>query len=497
MDLGTVKLASETNSEKFVSDPVWWFAGLALAVVGLYWPSVASLWQRWQPDPSYSHGVLVVAVSAWLVWREARAGRLSGATPSYAALAALPLLGFAWLLAMAGSVAIVQWLLLPALLFAVAWALFGRRAFSRLWFPIGFMLFAIPVWDWLKPLLQDITTWVVGVALMLLRVPAHLDGYRVMLPAGSFEIVEGCSGMHYFLVSLTLGCLYGWLWYQRLAPTLKLLCVALGVAVIANWIRVFAVIYAGYLSDMQHFLVQVDHYYFGWVMYLLLSAPVLWYARSLETAIATAPSTPAASDASDVPHNDRRWLAVTGWALAALLLAPLGWWLLSSVETRPAPAHLPDGAGDWTRLGPARPDWRPAFRGADATLDAGYWLDQQGVDAWVVYYARPQQGAELVSQGNRLAARRDGRLTVRDGEALLSGPGGERLIHYRYLVGGRETTRPLVAKIYQIVATLSGRPEAALIAYSAFCGSDCESEQALLEAFDAALGDELRAAILR
>jgi exosortase/archaeosortase family protein len=319
------------------------------------------------------------------------------------ALAVVGLLGLAWLLAIAGSVAIVQWLLLPALLFTTAWALFGRRACSRLWFPIGFMLFAIPVWDWLKPLLQDITTWVVGVAL--------------------------------------------------------------GVAVIANWIRVFAVIYAGYLSDMQHFLVQVDHYYFGWVMYLLLSAPVLWYARSLETAIATVPSTSAASDAPDVPHNDRRWPAVTGWALAALLLAPLGWWLLSSVETRPAPAHLPDGAGDWTQLGPARPDWRPAFRGADAALDAGYWLDQQGVDAWVVYHAR--------------------------------GPGGQRLIHYRYLVGSRETTRPLVAKIYQIVATLSGRPEAALIAYSAFCGSDCESEQALLEAFDAALGDALRAAILR
>src|SRR5690606_26272938 len=197
-----------------------------------------------------------------------QAGRLDAGRPSLLGLIALPLLGIPWLLAMAGSIGLVQWLLLPALLFAAAFALYGWTALRRLWFPIGFILFAIPMWDPLRLVLQEITTRVVGAALMALRVPALIEGNRVELPAGSFEIVEGCSGLHFFMVSGTLACLYGWLWYARLRPTLVLLGVALAAAIVANWLRVFFVIYAGYLTDMRHFLVTVDHYYFGWVLYM-------------------------------------------------------------------------------------------------------------------------------------------------------------------------------------------------------------------------------------
>jgi exosortase A len=466
------------------------YALLVVAGVLLYWPSVASLWARWQPDPSYSHGWLIFAISGWLIWREARAGSLDDGRPSTLGVIALLGLGAAWLLAMAGSIGVVQWLLLPALMFAAAFALFGWAALRRLWFPLGFTLFAIPVWDWLAPVLQAITVKVVGFALMALRVPALLDGYRVELPAGSFEIVEGCSGMHYFMVSGTLACLYGWLWYRRLLPTLALVGAALAVAVVANWLRVFLVIYAGYLTDMQHFLVQVDHYYFGWVVYMLMMAPVFYLARRFEPEEELVVQPPPASSRPAVPA--KRYAA---GALGAMAVAPATWFLLTQADAGPAPAELPPGQAGWNLEGSARPDWAPRYRGADATLSGGYWRAGQGVDAWVVYYARPAQGRELANQTNRLAERRDGRLRVDGSEAILGSPGGERLIRYVHIIGGRESTGALEAKMHQIVATLSGQPEAALLAISAPCGADCDGARELLAEFEQDMGGPLRAAI--
>src|SRR5690606_7495551 len=116
-------------------------------------------------------------------------------------------------------------------------------------------------------------------------------------------------------------------------------------------------------------------------------------------------------------------------------------------------------------------------------------------DAWIVYYERPRQGAELISQTNRLARPRDGQLRLRGSEAVLVSGGGRRLIRYAHVIGGRESTRALTAKAHPIVATLSGQPEAALLAVSAPCGGDCDDARALLAAFEQDMGGSLRAAV--
>ncbi|HUG99751.1 MAG TPA: exosortase A [Gammaproteobacteria bacterium] len=472
-----------------IAGPFAAYALLVVAIGVLYWPSVASLWARWQPDPSYSHGWLIFVISGWLIWREARAGRLNDGRPSMLGVIALLGLGGAWLLAMAGSISVVQWLLLPALMFAAAFALFGWTALRRLWFPLGFTLFAIPFWNWLGPILQAITVEIVGSALMILRIPALLDGNRVHLPSGSFEIVEGCSGMHFFMVSMTLASLYGWLWFRRLKPTLALIGMALAMALLANWLRVFLVIYAGYLTEMQHFLVQVDHYYFGWAMYMLMMVPALFVAQRLE---AEAGEDPAPAPAGTSPAPVHAYLAS---ALLALGMAPVAWFLLNRAEAQPAPVALPSGQAGWSLDGLARPDWEPRYRGADATISGGYWRDGQGVDVWIVYYERPAMGSDVANRSNSLASRSDGRLRVSGREAVLDSGSGQRLIRYTHIIGGRESTGALDAKMHQIVATLSGQPEAALLAVSTPCGGDCGDARALLAAFEQDMGGPLRAAV--
>jgi len=51
------------------------------------------------------------------------------------------------------------------------------------------------------------------------------------------------------------------------------------------------------------------------------------------------------------------------------------------------------------------------------------------------------------------------------------------------------------AKLQQIIATLSGRPEAALLAISTNCGVDCEVARETLGAFEQDMGTRLRQTI--
>jgi EpsI family protein len=281
------------------------------------------------------------------------------------------------------------------------------------------------------------------------------------------------------------------LWYRRLGLTLGLLAVALAVAMIANWLRVFLVIYAGYLTDMQHFLVQVDHYYFGWVLYMLMMAPLFLLARRFEPA---AVSAPADSQVTAQPHA-MRWRSHAIAALAALAIAPVAWWALTATAPRPAPDSLPPGEEGWELQGAARPDWTLRYRGPEALLNGTYWRDGLGVDAWIAWYGRPVQGSEVANQSNRLAQRRDGRLQISGREAVLSAPYGERVIRHVHIIGGRESTGLMRAKLHQIIGTLSGQPEAALLAVSMPCAGDCDAARAQLDAFERDMGGPLRAAI--
>src|SRR2546430_4831726 len=93
---------------------------------------------------------------------------------------------------------------------------------------------------------------------------ASISGDIIRIPNGSFLIEEGCSGLHFMIVGLAVAALHGELrrdpWRIRAA---QLALMGL-LALLANWVRVYIIIEAGYLTNMQSYLVRVSHYWFGW-----------------------------------------------------------------------------------------------------------------------------------------------------------------------------------------------------------------------------------------
>jgi exosortase A len=474
------------------------FGLLAAGCVWLFfasWQSLAGRWVQW--TFGYDHGWLIAALSVWLVWREREV--LAAGRPAWAGLVLVAGAAFGWLLARAADVSLGQEVMLPVLLWTAALTVFGSAAARALAFPLAFLYFAVPIWDFLNPLLRAATTMVSGALLDLTGVPALIEGNLVTIPAGRFEIAAGCAGVAFFMTAGALAALYGHLHYDgRWARRALLLAVAMAGAMVLNWVRVYVVILAGHLTDMQHYLVRVDHYNFGWVLFVVALVPFYAFARRLEpAAIAGAPPAPPATPAAPSAR-----IAAAVAALAVMALAPLAW---HRAEQGDAPLFAVTGDSPLWQKGDAPLLWKPEYVGADAEHGASYRKGATTVDLWVVQYATQSQGKELVYYANHIAAPdawlveatqpAAGADPARD-TRLVDRAGDRRLVRWWYEVGGRRSASDLTAKLHQVLARLAGRPAAALVAFSAACaGEDCTAAAAALDEFEREVATPLAAAL--
>src|SRR5579884_1970491 len=119
----------------------------ALAAVGLwaYWPTLLAMYHKWEHDPQYSHGYLVPAFAAALLWiRRAQ----MPAAPAALCGGGLLLMLAGTLVRLAGVYTFFDWLdaasIIPCL--AGLFVLFGGwKALRWAWPALGFLVFMIPL----------------------------------------------------------------------------------------------------------------------------------------------------------------------------------------------------------------------------------------------------------------------------------------------------------------------------------------------------------------
>jgi EpsI family protein len=157
-----------------------------------------------------------------------------------------------------------------------------------------------------------------------------------------------------------------------------------------------------------------------------------------------------------------------------------------------------------------RPPWvpvaaegglQPVFQGADVTVTRTYAAGDRRAELAIVYYTRQVQGAEVVNSQNSLAGG-DGWMEMGWGrdEVIVDGrrldvpyrryrtPDGFRVVWSWYWVDGRYTGTPLVAKMLEVRAKLSGsHPGAAVVAVVAPYDERLVEAKAVRESFLASL----------
>ncbi len=176
---------------------------LSVLVVVMYAPVIRSLVRQLWDDPNYSHALLVPVFVAFVLWRERTRLRAVCVKASDSGLlimaAALGLLLFGML----GAELFTARVSLLVLISGIIVFLAGWRLLRSMAFPIGYLIFMIPlpalVYYQLTFPLQLWASRLGADGLVLLGVHTVREGNLLILPNVTLEVVEACSGVRSLL----------------------------------------------------------------------------------------------------------------------------------------------------------------------------------------------------------------------------------------------------------------------------------------------------------
>ncbi|MBS0377873.1 MAG: exosortase [Proteobacteria bacterium] len=463
------------------SPRLWLLLALALVVTAVCWPSAEVLYDQWMDfvNITFTHGWLILGVCVLLVWRDRAAIAAAPARFWPLALVGLLLTLLAWMVCYRAGIQDLHLTLFPAVYGLAVAAAFGWPVARLMFFPVAFFVFALPSWAQAGNALQELTVLAMRGFLGLTGPHAVISGDTIHIPNGSFVIEEGCSGLHFMIVGLAIAALHGELRRDPLKTRVLQLLLMAGLALIANWVRVYTVIEAGYLSNMKNYLVSVSHYWFGWGVFAVALVAFFWLSTWL---------TPAAPEPGAAPARPATATPLRGFLIVvSLLLLVPG----ASVVLRRAnpPAPLSSAAfltlkAPWSALVPVGGSyWLPKFEGAD---DNEYLTvvspEGETLEVFRTRFIDQAQGRELVGGSSSLlgrALRYRGEQPVatplgifRETEA--EDPAGERsLLWYRYRIGNDTYVVPLASQLAYGVRALTGHPLSSLLAVRTECHGDC------------------------
>lgn len=489
-------------------------------IVIWYWQTAAAMVSIWARSDTFTHCFVVVPIVAWLIWRQRDRLLALEPRPNARILGLIALVGFGWLLGELASVNALTQLALVMLIALAVMAVFGLRVASAIAFPLAFLFFAVPIGEFVMPLLMEWTASFTVIGLRLTGVPVYQEGLQFVIPSGTWSVVEACSGVRYLIASLTVGTLFAYLNYQSFRRRIVFIAFSIAVPIAANWMRAYMIVMLGHLSGNK-IAAGVDHLIYGWlffgvVMLLMFIVGTRWSED--QPALATSGVVRLSSGA--LTTNGR----FGGVLLSVAILTALpqaGMWMLehgdrARADLAIAPISL-DAAAGWRELPERIADWRPAFENPSAELQTSFTHDGRVVGLYLGYYRNQDFGRKLVSSTNVLVKSKDPEWALvgkagRDirynqqpvtvvtaelrGTAQTVGAGGERLSAWQwYWINGYLTASDYRAKAYTALSRLLGQGDdsAVIILYAP--KDQPGGGEGALEAFSVAAGAAIEDAL--
>ncbi len=453
-----------------------------LIVSALFWPTLYSMAQIWERSETFAHGYVIAPISIFLIWR--MRDELAYLTPKVCWFALVPLTGLAamWVIARLVDVTVVQQFCVVLMLACVVWLVLGTQYLKALWFPLAFLLLAVPFGEGLIPFLIERTADFVVFALKLSGLPVYRDGNLLMIPSGTWSVVSGCSGMRYLMATITVGTLFAYLNYHSWWRRVLFVVIAIAVAIVANWLRAYGIVMIAHLSGMK-LALGVDHYIYGWVffgivIFLLMGIGSIWTEHP-EPVQGKMPD----NSVSTTPVST---LQLATALTAILLIAGAAPWFAdkafanSSRLARTLKFDTFMHGSAWSPTAATLLAWQPEFQNPTQTHRQGFYNAQHGrVSMYIAWYAEQGQGAEITSAANRLTWEKHERwrvknthiepvagmspTEVRESTFIERATGREHLMWQWYWVNGRDSALKHVAKRAELMGLLRQQGNAGAI----------------------------------
>lgn len=297
-------------------------AVLVICLAAIYWVTLTGLFKLWTKwDESLSHGLIIAGLTIALLTRSelwTTSNKLNQLQTKIS-LALVALFSMIWALCKLARIDIAEQLIFTCLIVLSFGALYGWRTTLQHKYIFALLLFCIPFWEFLVSPLVSLSSLVVGAAVKLIGIPAIVSGNSIFIPSGHIVIADGCSGIRYFQISLALSLIISILNNYQTPKTFTSLIIGAAIGLIANWIRIFVIVIAGHLTQMQSSLMH-DHEYFGWAVFAALVLPAIYFAPVVETT---------------TPENIHRKKPSVNLFLTILLCAAIGPAIYLSIQFTP------------------------------------------------------------------------------------------------------------------------------------------------------------------
>ncbi len=258
------------------------------ALLGLaYHDSLAFMARIWINDENYSHGILVPAVSVFLIWKKRYA------------IFAHPLVGTWWgsafllgglALYIVGELATLYVLLhvsLWCILVGLVVSLLGTSATRAMAFPFVYLLTAIPLpqflYQNLSAKLQLVSSSLGVGCLQIIGVTAFQDGNVIDLGPIQLQVIDACSGLRYLFPLAAIALLCAYLFQDRMWKRVVLFLSSIPISILLNGFRIGMI---GVLIDRygQASAEGFYHLFEGWILFMVSLAILIaemWFLRQL------------------------------------------------------------------------------------------------------------------------------------------------------------------------------------------------------------------------
>jgi exosortase len=218
--------------------------GLCLLAV----PALISLaTQEWSRE-SGVHEPLVIATGGWLIWRDLQGLKplLKRGSPAVTAAILVPSLAI-YIFGTSFDFLILQAAGLYGAGIACTYDVIGGAVLKRLWFPLFYLVFALPAPGWLLDQatapLKELASTMSTHLLDLFGVPIVREGVTLFVAQYQLLVEDACAGMNAILGLTSLGLFYAYLQHGaswRYCAALAVFIIP--IALLANVVRIIILV---------------------------------------------------------------------------------------------------------------------------------------------------------------------------------------------------------------------------------------------------------------
>jgi exosortase A len=220
---------------------------LKIAVLLMIWaaafsPVVPALIGTWLDHSDNSHALLVPFISVYFAWKKREdLNRIEIAGSTWGGLFLATSLAI-YLVSYTGGVAVLARLMMVFSLFGLLWSCLGWQAVRVLAFPLGFLVFMVPVPDSILAMvsfpLQLLATKISAGVIQFCSIPVYREGNMLYFTQTQLEVAEACSGIRSIMSLTMLSVIFSHLsgngWWRKALLVFS----AIPIAMLANVLRV-------------------------------------------------------------------------------------------------------------------------------------------------------------------------------------------------------------------------------------------------------------------